>query len=127
MKTVITRSNIRTAPCARPVVLPQVTVSRVPRSSTQCKAVTEVATVAVNAGMIPIVGIPSAAAVYFAARYIIPAYQNFAPSAPSAVPQGMPEYKHRSVGAATTSTKMKNGKKAYVPLKGSGTIHLKRR
>lgn len=75
----------------------------------------------------PTYGVPSAAAIYFTARYLIPAYQNYAPIAPSAVPEDMPNYKHRSKNSSVPCPKMKHGKKSPGGLRSTGTVHMKRR
>jgi hypothetical protein len=98
-----------------------------PPRATQCKAVSELATLAAGAILTPLYSVPSAAAIYLTARYLIPAYQNYAPSARSAVPGDMPDYKPRAKLSGATSSKMKNGKKAPGSLKSTGTVHLRRR
>lgn len=82
---------------------------------------------AAGAIMTPAYGVPSAAALYFASRYLIPAYQNFDPNARSAVPKDMPEYKHRPKTAAAPCPRMQHGKKMTGTLKGTGTMHIRRR
>lgn len=125
MNTSATRSSARAGLCVRPTLAPQHSVARIPRRATETKAVTELATLAAGAIMTPIYGVPSAAAIYLTARYLIPAYQNYAPIAKSAVPEDMPDYKHRS--RTTVVPKMKHGKKAPGGLKSTGTARLRRR